>query len=419
MSRRIAEPTRMRARDVIGEAAAVIAARPLRSALTGLGTVLAVAGFVAVLGLSSTAAGQVTSAFNQRLATEVRITVTHSGQLAAGGPFPPDTQRRLDALHGVVVAGMYWRLTIASPSVLPARPAGAPDRTARPTGSPPALVAATPGFLAAVGAQLSQGRLFGTWDQARAEPSCLLGAGAARRLGVTSVSHQPAVMIGGLPCTVVGIISHVRGQPWVIGSVLMPSTTAIAIWDSPPDSPGAEPGVLVRTRPGAAQLVARQAPLAISPDDPARYAVTVPPSPARLGSQVASILTGLFLTLAGISLLVGAASIANVMLLALAERTAEIGLRRALGARRRHIAAQILVESALLGLLGGIAGTSLGVIAVVLIAIARDWTPVIAPLTVLPAPLIGAAAGLVAGLCPSWRAVRIEPAEAMSAYPAT
>lgn len=455
MSRRVAEPTRMRLRDVIGEALAAIAARPRRSVLTSAGTLLAVAGFVAILGIASTAAGQIASAFDQRLPTEVRVTVAHSGGPTATDPFPPDVERRLDALHGVVVAGRYWRLAIAGPAIGPtgrpgSRPGAAksvgltpggadPSRsgitpgrttpggtalarsspeTATPSRASPALFAVTPGFLAAAGAQVSQGRLFGRWDQARAEPVCLLGAAAARQLGMTGVRHQPAVMIGGVRCTVIGIIGRVASQPWVIRAVLMPSSAAVAIWDSPASSPGAEPGVLIKTRLGAAQLIAGQAPLAISPDDPARYLITMPPSPARLRSQVASILIGLFLALAGISLLVGTAGIANVTTLAIGERAAEIGLRRALGARRRHIAAQILAESALLGLLGGLAGTSLGVIAVVLVAFARDWTPVIAPQTVLPAPLIGAAAGLLAGLYPSWRAARIEPARALSSDPA-
>ncbi|GAB3667948.1 hypothetical protein GCM10027589_34160 [Actinocorallia lasiicapitis] len=121
----------------------------------------------------------------------------------------------------------------------------------------------------------------------------------------------------------------------------------------------------------------------------------------------------LFLALAGICLVIGAVGIANTTLVAVLERTGEIGLRRSLGARRRHIAAQFLTESAALGFLGGLIGTSLGIAAVVTTAIVQDWTPVLEPLTVLPAPLIGAATGVLAGLYPAWRAGHIEPVEAL------
>jgi putative ABC transport system permease protein len=95
------------------------------------------------------------------------------------------------------------------------------------------------------------------------------------------------------------------------------------------------------------------------------------------------------------------------------ERANEIGVRRAIGARPWHIMTQFLAESGVLGFMGGLAGTSVGVLIVLGTAIANHWTAVIDPATVLPAPLAGAAIGLTAGAYPSLRAASIEPAEAL------
>jgi putative ABC transport system permease protein len=95
------------------------------------------------------------------------------------------------------------------------------------------------------------------------------------------------------------------------------------------------------------------------------------------------------------------------------ERTAEIGLRRALGARRHHIAAQFLLESMVIGLLGGIIGASTGILAVVAISVARQWTPVVDVALAAASPLIGAVVGLLAGLYPAIRAARMQPVDAL------
>ncbi|SCG07862.1 putative ABC transport system permease protein [Streptomyces sp. Ncost-T6T-2b] len=84
-----------------------------------------------------------------------------------------------------------------------------------------------------------------------------------------------------------------------------------------------------------------------------------------------------------------------------------------MGARARHITWQFLTESAALGLLGGVAGTSLGTFAVVGVSFHNAWTPVLDPVTLAVAPALGLATGLVAGLYPSWRASRIQPVEAL------
>jgi putative ABC transport system permease protein len=166
-------------------------------------------------------------------------------------------------------------------------------------------------------------------------------------------------------------------------------------------------------RAAAAQAVAKQIAAAGLPSDPGRLVATSPPSPQNLQSQVSGYLADLSLMLALISLLIGAAGIANTTRVAALERTGEIGLRRALGARSGHIAAQFLAESTTLGTLGGLIGTCIGAAIVVISAAAKNWTAVLNPADTLPAPLIGSTVGLLAGAYPALRAARTSPLAAV------
>jgi putative ABC transport system permease protein len=117
--------------------------------------------------------------------------------------------------------------------------------------------------------------------------------------------------------------------------------------------------------------------------------------------------------LAGVCLVVGAVGIANTTMVAVLERVGEIGLRRALGARPRHIAGQFLIEAAATGTAGGLAGASLGLLVVVTVALIQEWSAIVATWTLATAPLLGALVGLAAGAYPASRAARIEPIEAL------
>lgn len=387
-------PTRLRQADAIGEALGAIVARPARAAGTSLAIGACAAWFVIALGLVSTAAGQVTMAVSHRLATQVWVTPAGHGPAPATGqfaasPFPAGSVRRLLALRGVLAAGLSWPVTAAAP--VP-------------------VIAATPGFLRAAGVRIAQGRPFGQWAQGHAAQVCVAGSAAAAQLGLTGLSRQPSITIGNESCTVIGIFDATSKQPGLLRSVLIPAATATALFGPPAPQPGAPATMLIRTRPGAAQVVAGQAPYAISAARPGQFSVMVPPGPRRLGSQLTAALAGLFAALGWTGLGIAVCSLALVTWLSAAGRSPEYALRRALGARRRHVVAHIGWECAILGLLGGLAGTSLGVAAVVLIAHASRWQPVIAPLTVFPAPIAGAAAAVLAGLIPAVAATSRQPA---------
>ena len=117
--------------------------------------------------------------------------------------------------------------------------------------------------------------------------------------------------------------------------------------------------------------------------------------------------------LGAVALLVGAIGIANIMVISVLERRGEIGLRRALGATRRHIAIQFLTESALLAVLGGIAGLVLGAGATWIYSQAKN-EPFVVPLYALvAAPAAGFVIGAIAGLYPATKAARLSPTEAL------
>jgi putative ABC transport system permease protein len=198
-------------------------------------------------------------------------------------------------------------------------------------------------------------------------------------------------------------------------AMLIPENTALADYGNPTPGIGGEEEaqMVIATKIGAAETVASQIAAAELPTDPSRLVVTHPPNPQSLQSEVTGDLTTLFLILALISLLIGTVGIANTTLVAVLERTEEIGLRRAVGARPRHIAAQFLAESVTLGTLGGLVGTCLAVVVVVIFAAAKDWTAVLNPFYTLPAPLIGSAVGLLAGAYPALRAARTSPLAAL------
>ncbi|SDS57778.1 putative ABC transport system permease protein [Streptomyces sp. TLI_053] len=400
--------SRMSFRDLASEAVAGVLQRPARSALTAVGTVLGVGTLIAVTGLTSTAASQIDARFSELTATEVTVDDIAPQTPGQNSPaFPADADARIEALRGVTAAGVSWHVRLPTGQSVASGPPGATysvtDRQAQ-------LVAASAGTLRATEPALRQGRAYDDFHDRHRQRVALLGATTAARLGITDLRAQPAVFIGSTPFSVIGIINDVRRRPDLLTSVIVPRTTAEELWGPPTDD---RAKMLITTRLGAATQVAAEAPLALRPEHPDHLRATPPPDPRSLRTGVENDLGQLFLLLATVCLVIGAVGIANTTLVAVLERSGEIGLRRALGARAGHITAQFLAESTMLGLLGGLAGACLGTVTIVAVAAAKQWTPVLHPATIATAPLLGLATGLIAGVYPAWRASRIQPAEAL------
>jgi putative ABC transport system permease protein len=344
-----------------------------------LGTVLGVGCFVAVLGLTATAAGQISTDFSSQIATAVRV--DDAGSNPAGDrvySFPADAEQRVSRLNGVQASGVAWS---ASSSVTASVIAASRAEAAQAT-----VIAATSGYIDALLPTWRSGGAYNRFQQDHRLPVVVLGPALADRLGLSQAGG--VVQLNGLPYLVSGILDDVATRPETLAGALIPITTGWDRFGSP--TVHAPASMLIRTDLGAAHQIAGEAARQLRPDAPQLMAVVPPPDSPRMASLISASMGNLFTALAGLTLLIGGAAIANTTLVSVMERTQEIGLRRALGAGPAHIVVQFLIETVVLGAVAGLVGGSLGLLTVIAVALSLDWTALVDPWTVLAAPAIGA-----------------------------
>jgi putative ABC transport system permease protein len=383
-------PARTRPLDVLAQAVAAVAGRRPRSALTAAGVALGVAAAVATVGVTGSAAAAVSDRFDAARATLVTVRFPAPAPRPAGA-----AAARVRELPGVRGAGLLC-------------PAVGEHRAGRlPSGAGGdarvGVLAAQPEALAVLGVRLTAGRSFDAGHAARGDRVALVERSVAGGIGVDRTLY-----LDGVALLVLGVFDAPPGDPRFTGAVVLPyeACRAEPARFEPPEA-------VIRTAPGAADRVGDAAPLALRPEEPGSLAVLVPPDLRTFRRGVEAQTRALLLGLAAVSLVVGALGVSNTMLVSVLERRAEIGLRRAVGASRRAVAGQFLVEGALLGLAGGALGAVAGVDATLVVAWARGWVVVLDPGLAAAAPLLGAAVGTLAGAYPAWVAARVPPAAAL------
>lgn len=182
------------------------------------------------------------------------------------------------------------------------------------------------------------------------EDEVVVGGQLAAQIGLGPILASPIIWVDGGPFRVVGILEDSGLQVALLNSVLMNEDVAAEF--SEISYALAE----IRVDPGAAAQVALQAPVAWIPAAPEKVAVDAPPDPTTMREQIEGNLSTMLLTLTGVALLAAVISLAGSMTMAVFQRAGEFGLRRAIGARRKHVTLLVLTESLVIGALGGILG---------------------------------------------------------------
>lgn len=383
--------------DLLRTATVGLRTRRMRMALSALGIAIGIAALVGVLGLSESSKSDLLATLD-RLGTNLLTVEAGSGIGLGSGELPDDAAAmigRIGPVEGTVTISQVDAYVYKNDLVPSTQTSGI--------------------TVQAVGTELLDtlaGRVTdGQWlDETRAGyPTTVLGSVAAERLGIREVTGDQQVWLGDQWFTVVGVLDSFDLSPDLDRAALIGLDAAAGYLDHD----NVPTRILVRVDPDHVDEVVEVLAPTANPENPEEVEVDRPTDALEAKEAADDALTSLFLGLGAVALLVGGVGIANVMVISVLERRSEIGLRRALGATRRHVALQFLGESLILAIIGGLGGVGLGTAVTYGYAALRGWGVLIPAEAVLGG--IGAALfiGVVAGLYPALRASKLSPTEAL------
>ncbi len=389
--------SRLSRRDLLRVGSLGLRSRRVRASLSALGISIGIAAIVGVLGISQSSK----SGLLNELGRLGNLLTIQAGNTAFGQQTElPTTAEgmvsRIAPVTNVTEIGAIANTYVYRNSFIPVIDTNGISLTATDAALPPTLATSV---------------AHGTFLNAATAhyPTVVLGAEAAKLLGINNLAAPTQVWIGGHWFTVIGILKPVELVTQIDNMALIgfPIAEHYFGFDGHPTE------LYLRSVPSQVNAVAAVLPATVNPPDPSTVQVSQPSDVLKAQVAAKGAYNGLLLGLGAVALLVGGVGIANVMVISVLERRSEIGLRRALGASRRHVAEQFLAEALLLSVLGGLAGTIIGGVATAIYAVSQHWSVQIPALAIYGGIGAALAIGAIAGLYPSMRAARLSPTEAL------
>jgi putative ABC transport system permease protein len=390
-------PSKLHAGDILRTSSVGLLTRKLRAALSALGIMIGIASMVAVLGLSESSKSDLLAQLD-RLGTNL-LTVEAGTGIGLGNAQLPDE-----------AVGMVERIgPVEEVSSVSDIDANVYRSDYIPTGQSRGITVKSVDndLLTTMQGSLAAGRFL---DEASSTyPTAVLGAVAAERLGLADLDGNPLVWLGDQWFAVIGILDPLDLSADLDRTAMIGQSAAATYFDSD-NVPSA---IYVRTAPEHVDDVMAVLGATANPENPDQVEVARPTDALEAREAAESAFTNLFLGLGAVALLVGGIGIANVMVISVLERRAEIGLRRALGATKRHVTIQFLSEALLLAVIGGIGGVVLGTAVTAAYASIRGWGVLIPEIAIVGGLAAALIIGAIAGLYPAIRAARLSPTEAL------